>query len=218
VTLLVGGVCTLLCVVLAFFSMDLAAAASDRARAQTAADAAALAAVAESAPYGSSDPRSVAMEFARLNDADLVRCLCEPGATAVQVTVSVEDVIAHARAVFDPESMGPGPVPGSFAGLHPVLAAAVKELLARAEGRVTLVSGYRSPARQSALWSQALDRYGDPETADDWVARPGSSMHERGLAVDLGGDVALASSLVEQLDLPLARPLLNEPWHFELRM
>jgi LAS superfamily LD-carboxypeptidase LdcB len=59
-------------------------------------------------------------------------------------------------------------------------------------------------------------RYGDPEVADDWVARPGTSAHERGLAVDLGGDIALAVRLVERLDLPLSRPMAHEPWHFEL--
>jgi LAS superfamily LD-carboxypeptidase LdcB len=52
--------------------------------------------------------------------------------------------------------------------------------------------------------------------ADDWVARPGSSMHERGLAIDLGGDLDLARSLAATLGLPLVQPLENEPWHFEL--
>jgi hypothetical protein len=41
-------------------------------------------------------------------------------------------------------------------------------------------------------------------------------MHNLGLAVDLGGDIDLALELIERLDLPLYRPLTNEPWHFEL--
>jgi hypothetical protein len=41
-------------------------------------------------------------------------------------------------------------------------------------------------------------------------------MHQRGLAVDLGGDVDLAVRLIRRLDLPMWRPLPNEPWHFEL--
>jgi hypothetical protein len=61
-----------------------------------------------------------------------------------------------------------------------------------------------------------LERYGDAEAADDWVARPGTSMHERGLAVDLGGDLVLAESLIIELGLPIHSPLPNEPWHFEL--
>ena len=41
-------------------------------------------------------------------------------------------------------------------------------------------------------------------------------MHERGVAVDLGGDLQLAASLIARLHLPMWRPLPNEPWHFEL--
>jgi zinc D-Ala-D-Ala carboxypeptidase len=217
-TLVIGALCTLMCVVLSSFSAELATAVAQRAHAQAAADAVALAAVAESAPYGGSDPVSIAQTFARLNEAELVRCLCDPGATAVQVTVAVEDVLADARAVFEPPAMGPGEMPGSFEGLHPLLAASIERLIDRSGGRVTLVSGYRSSADQGTLWNDAVARYGDPEVADDWVARPGESMHERGLAVDLGGDLALAARIVKDLDLPLIRPLPNELWHFELRL
>ena len=73
-----------------------------------------------------------------------------------------------------------------------------------------------SRAEQRILWKAALERYGSPDRADDWVARPGTSMHERGLAVDLGGDLSVAVALVDELRLPLRRPLENEPWHFEL--
>jgi hypothetical protein len=66
------------------------------------------------------------------------------------------------------------------------------------------------------LWAEALVKYRDPEVADDWVARPGRSLHEKGLAVDLGGDLELAVSLIARLGLPLHRPLPNEEWHFEL--
>jgi hypothetical protein len=41
-------------------------------------------------------------------------------------------------------------------------------------------------------------------------------MHELGLAVDLQGDVETAARLVEELGLPLWRPMAYEPWHFEL--
>jgi hypothetical protein len=104
----------------------------------------------------------------------------------------------------------------TLAGLHPTMAAAVQRLLEAAGGRVWLVSGYRDPARQYELWLSALNRYGDPEIADNWVARPGHSMHEHGLAVDLSGDLAYAVRLIEELGLPLWRPMSWEPWHFEL--
>ena len=101
--------------------------------------------------------------------------------------------------------------------MRPGLADAVNRLVIAGHGAIRVVSGFRSSAAQVALWSEALERYGDAKTADDWVARPGDSMHERGLAVDLGGDLGLAVHLIERKQLPLYQPLANEPWHFELR-
>lgn len=190
-------------------------AASDRVRAQLAADSAALAAVAESAPSGDGRPREAATDYALANGARLVECLCDEGATAVQVTVEVDGVEAAARAVLDPALLAPA-VLGRTDALHPQLAAAVDRLVDASVGRVWVVSGFRSTERQTELWTDALEKYGSAEAADDWVAPPGRSLHEKGLAVDLGGDVEEAARLVEELDLPLHRPLPNEPWHFEL--
>ena len=194
----------------------IAEAVALEARAQTAADAAALAAVAESGPYGRNVQPIVAREYARLNGAKLVECKCESWATAVQVTVRIEDSEASARAVINPDAFAPATVMSSLGGLHPELAQAVEALLRAAHGRVFVVSGRRSTRRQSELWTAALQKYGNPEAADNWVAPPGRSMHERGLAVDLGGEVELAVRLINDLALPLWRPLPNEPWHFEL--
>lgn len=214
-TLIVAAVATSLAVLLAGFGTDIARTSATKARAQLAADAAALAAVAESAPYGGNDPERQAESVARANGARLVSCLCPSGGTAVQVRVAVDDVVADARATIDPSAFYPLAA-ATRTGLHPVLDRAVQKLLARAGGRVSLTSGWRSLARQQELWADALRRHGTPEAADDWVARPGSSMHERGLAVDLGGDVEYAAELVHRLGLPLHRPLPHEPWHFEL--
>lgn len=214
-TLLVAAVATTLAVALMGFGVELADTSAVRAEAQLAADAAALAAVAESAPYGSNDPRRQAEDVARANGAKLVSCLCPAGGTAVQVRVAVDDVVADARATIDPAAFYPLSATART-GLHPLLDRAVEELLAAAGGRVSLVSGWRSSDRQQELWADALRRYGSVEVADDWVARPGTSMHERGLAVDLGGDVEHAADLVRALRLPLHRPLAHEPWHFEL--
>jgi hypothetical protein len=104
----------------------------------------------------------------------------------------------------------------SVAGLHPALAQAVNTLISASGGRIWIVSGYRDTARQYQLWLRALEKYGDPEVADNWVAPPGGSYHERGLAVDLGGDLNLAVQLVQELNLPLWRPMSWEDWHFEL--
>lgn len=214
-TLLLGTLGVMLTFLLGAFVADLAGASALRTRAQLAADAAALAAVAESGPYGDGEHERTAARFAAANGARLLECLCEPAATAIQVRVAVADVVADARATFDPAMVVPATAHAGV-GLHPSLATAVDRLLAAADGTVTLVSGRRSTAHQAQLWADALVRYGDPELADDWVARPGTSMHEKGLAVDLGGDLDLAARLVQQLGLPLHRPLAHEPHHFEL--
>lgn len=198
------------------FVADLAAASSLRMRAQIAADAAALAAVAESGPYGKGEHERAAASFADANGARLLKCMCDPGATAVQVRVAVDEVVADARAIFDPELLLPGISTYSGEGLHPLLQTSLNRLLAASRGAVGVTSGRRNSEQQAELWAGAVAHYGDPEIADDWVARPGTSMHERGLAVDLGGDLALAARLVEHLGLPLHRPLEHEPHHFEL--
>ncbi|MGH2735611.1 MAG: hypothetical protein ACRDKZ_08525, partial [Actinomycetota bacterium] len=54
-----------LTLLLALFARDLADAATVDTRAQLAADSAALAAVAESGPYGRGDPQTAAARFAR---------------------------------------------------------------------------------------------------------------------------------------------------------
>lgn len=214
-TVIVGALATSLAVLLAGFGADIASTSAIRARAQLAADAAALAAVAESAPYGGGRPEQQAESTARANGATLVSCLCDPGGTAVQVRVVIDEVVADARATIDPSAFIPL-TSTTRTGLHPLLDRAVEQLLSASQGRVVLVSGWRSSQHQEALWADALQRYGSAEIADDWVARPGTSMHERGLAVDLGGDVEYAAQLVSALGLPLHRPMSHEPWHFEL--
>lgn len=214
-TLLLGALGVTLSLLLSGLATGLAAASTLRTRAQLAADAAALAAVAESGPSGGGQHEREAARFAVANGARLLECLCQPGATAVQVRVAVGDVVADARATFDPAMLMPS---RTYAGegLHPLLQVSVDRLLAAAKGAVTVVSGRRTNQRQAELWAEAVTHYGDPEVADDWVARPGTSMHETGLAVDLGGDLDLAARLVEHLGLPLHRPLAHEPHHFEL--
>lgn len=186
------------------------------ARAQSAADAAALAAIAEAAPYGRGIPLQVARRYAALNGAELIDCECDAGATSVEVTVAIDGATARARSIIDPRLFAPLQVSVSAGGLHPQLDSALDRLLKAAGGSVILRSGFRSYEEQAALWAEALRKYGSAEAADDWVAPPGSSMHERGLAVDLAGDLDLAARLITDLGLPLHRPLAHEEWHFEL--
>lgn len=214
-TVLVAALSLLLTMTLGTRIADVSDTTTARTRAQGAADAAALAAVAEGMHYGRGGYEHVASIYARSNGAELIDCICVAGSYRVEVTVQLDGVRATAAAELDPSALRPDWT-ASVEGLHPRLREAVDVLVVASDGAVRLVSGYRSAERQALLWSRALARYGDPEVADDWVARPGASMHERGLAVDLGGDLDRAVQLIDELDLPMYRPLQHEPWHFEL--
>jgi hypothetical protein len=102
---------------------------------------------------------------------------------------------------------------GYFAGqLNAMFAAA-----AAAGHNVYLTSGFRDPGKQQQLWAAALDKYGDPEVADNWVARPGTSNHEKGVAGDLGFGNQAAREWVHQhaAQFGLHFPMSWEPWHIE---
>lgn len=102
--------------------------------------------------------------------------------------------------------------------MNPSLAAALRALIAEAPGRVWLTTGYRSNQHQTQLWEKALKKYGDPEIADNWVARPGTSHHETGDA----GDIAFENAGVREWvhanagRFGLRFPMGHEPWHIEL--
>ncbi len=82
---------------------------------------------------------------------------------------------------------------------------------------VSINSAYRSPELQAQLWQDALARYGSPEEARRWVAPPGASSHNFGMAADL----QYQSPEVQQwfhenagrygMDFRMG----NEPWHIE---
>jgi len=96
--------------------------------------------------------------------------------------------------------------------LDPTFAAKVDQLIAASQGKIYLTSGYRSDALQAQLYQQAVEKYGATQ-AGNWVAPPGKSNHNRGLAVDLGGDIDLAHRLAPQFGLVF--PMSWEPWHLE---
>ena len=52
-------------------------------------------------------------------------------------------------------------------------------------GAIVPVSGWRSRAEQQAIWDGALAEHG-PAFTETYVARPGCSEHQTGLAIDLG--------------------------------
>ena len=90
------------------------------------------------------------------------------------------------------------------------------------------VSGYRSAEEQIWLWDAALVKYADPGIAELWVARPGTSAHQTGRAVDCHlGDPIESEYAGRMRALPVHRWLVDnaegfgfypydaEPWHWE---
>ena len=174
------------------------AAVVERARARTAADAAALA--------GAADGEDAARELAEDNGGELLDF--ETRGDEVRVRVRVGDVDAYARARATVRAVpGAGTSAGGRAGLAPVMLAA----LARADGLlgepVPIVSGLRTRDQQQALWDR---RHTNPYP----VARPGTSDHERGLAVDVPRH-AVADLVAVAGEAGLCQPLPDsDPVHF----
>lgn len=98
-------------------------------------------------------------------------------------------------------------------GLDPSFSSAINALIAASGGKLYIKSGFRDVAEQQQLWDSAVKRYGSPEAARKWVAPPGHSNHNKGLAVDLGGDTQLAHDLAPRFGLVF--PMSWEPWHIE---
>ncbi len=71
---------------------------------------------------------------------------------------------------------------GTKQTLARIAAPQIEKLIRDAEKEgmcLVVVSGYRTKERQQKIWDQAIDK--------SIVAKPGTSEHEKGLAVDLGG-------------------------------
>ena len=78
---------------------------------------------------------------------------------------------------------------GRLVKLRPAAAAAWRAMIARARAdgvAIIPISGFRTAAYQDLLFRKAVAKYGSEENAVRWVARPGQSEHQTGLAIDLG--------------------------------
>ena len=159
-------------------------ALGQRARARTAADAAALA--------GAAEGEDAARRLAAANGGEVVLRSPVRGDEVV-VRVRVGDVEAEARARGGAPPLPPPVVAGAGRGGRAGLAPEMTAALARADallGRpVPVVSGLRTYEQQRALWDR---RASNPYP----VARPGTSDHERGLAVDVSPGVGSAALAV----------------------
>lgn len=173
---------------------EVGAATIERQEAQVAADAAALA--------GAAHGRSAAHDAAEANGARIT-AYHDLGAV-VQLTVRFRRASATAAAEAAVVAEGPG----DREGLAPVMVAALARADALLGDPLPVVSGFRSAAEQQALWDA---RASNPFP----VARPGTSLHEVGLAVDVPLEL-VASLLVVAPEAGLCQPLpQTDPVHFE---
>ncbi len=78
-------------------------------------------------------------------------------------------------------------------------------------------SGWRSERYQEQLFEEAAAKYGSEDEAERWVARPGTSVHEAGDAVDIGPTSAMSWLSRHGASFGLCQVYGNEPWHFERR-
>ena len=178
----------------------LGGAAAARARAQTAADASALA--------GAADGRASATALAEANGARLVEY--EELGSDTRVVVELGPARARGRARREGwAGGGAGGGGATRAGLSPAMVAALvraEQLLGRP---VPIASGFRSAAAQRALWE---NRASNPFP----VAAPGTSMHERGLAIDVPTSFVAELARVAP-EAGLCHPFPQaDPVHFEV--
>jgi LAS superfamily LD-carboxypeptidase LdcB len=109
----------------------------------------------------------------------------------------------------------------AVANLNPTLLAQLRKAATEAAGEgveLDVNSGWRSREYQKQLFSDAVAKYGSEEMAERWVARPGTSVHEAGDAVDIGPSSATTWLGRKGAAFGLCQIYRNEPWHFELRI
>jgi hypothetical protein len=120
--------------------------------------------------------------------------------------------------------------PDSFIGLRPDYARSLAAMLRAADAELgpralKIASAYRSPEVQARLFADAVKRYGSEAAARRWVAPPGRSRHNMGLAVDFADSSGRllrdpnsreARWIAENAArFGLSTPLSWEPWHVE---
>jgi D-alanyl-D-alanine carboxypeptidase/Putative Flp pilus-assembly TadE/G-like len=192
-----------LCCLALLALVPVAGALDDRARARTAADAAALA--------GAVDGERAARQVAGANGADLLDVEGRGDEVVVRVRVGEVEAYARARATRRPEAFGGGGRAGGAGGRRAGLAPAMLAALAQADGLlgrpVTVISGLRTRSQQQSLWERR-------STNAYPVARPGTSDHERGLAIDVPRQEVDALRRVAPA-AGLCQPLpVTDPIHF----
>lgn len=122
---------------------------------------------------------------------------------------------------WTPYLVGGGTRPDAMTGLQEPFRNALTQMFMAApedvRNSLRIMSAYRSPEIQAQLWQAALDKYGSPEAARKWVAPPGNSFHNKGLAVDFSylDPSAREWAHANAGNFNLHFPMSWEPWHIE---
>lgn len=96
-----------------------------------------------------------------------------------------------------------------YTGMDSEFARRLRQMITDSGGRISVNSGYRSVEEQQILWDNS-------DKSGTWVAAPGSSNHNWGVAADLGFSAdgeewAHANAARYGLSFPMS----YEPWHIE---
>ncbi|HBI02830.1 MAG TPA: hypothetical protein DDY49_02225 [Paenibacillaceae bacterium] len=90
-------------------------------------------------------------------------------------------------------------VKGEIKGLDPQLVEKLEQLGQGIGERISITSGYRTLEEQQQLWDES-------DKSGKWVARPGESKHNMGLAVDVGNETIRAMTNDELAQYQLYNP------------
>ena len=156
--------------------------------------------IAQSGPFVTSAPRAIVGEGSSRHPEFVIPTDPKFRGRALDLFAQLGTQLMARGGIAQPK--GPG-----IAGLYDPLAAAVQQIVNRARGAVTISSGWRSYDQQVRLYN--LYRQGRGNLA----ARPGTSKHEAGAAVDFGGSRATYTRLAREAGL--VAPVRGEPWHWE---
>ena len=93
--------------------------------------------------------------------------------------------------VYEPEDLEMSDVPGQVRRMRPAAAAALREMFDACKeetgAQLISISGYRSYAKQEGIYKRKLRAVKKDEAkAQEYVAPPGASEHQLGIAMDIG--------------------------------
>lgn len=100
--------------------------------------------------------------------------------------------------------------------INPLLSERLAKLAKDCGVVIKLTEGFREPERQKALYKQYLEYKRTRKGNVKMAAKPGTSKHEYGLAVDTSTEPIRGMNNSQLLKYGLHKPIKSEPWHIEM--